>query len=134
MNDKTRSETAAPAVGTPVDRGVGRPAPERNGWTQRADGLWAPPPNPENAPQPVRAWYMRDNHTFRALPLDVEAALAAMREERDAGHTYGMLCGRPSAVVPDHVHARDAARWPQFEAAARPWLEAVVEASKTPND
>ena len=29
MNDKTRSETAAPAVGTPVDRGVGRPAPER---------------------------------------------------------------------------------------------------------
>ena len=32
----------------------------------------------------------------RALPLDVEMALAVMRQERYAGETYGMLCGRPA--------------------------------------
>lgn len=30
MNDKTTTETAGPAVGTPVDRGVGRLVPERD--------------------------------------------------------------------------------------------------------
>ena len=29
MNEPDRSETAAPAVGTPLDCGVGRPVPER---------------------------------------------------------------------------------------------------------
>lgn len=35
MSDKTTTETAGPAVGTPVDRGVGRPVPER------AEPAWA---------------------------------------------------------------------------------------------
>lgn len=82
-------------------------------------------------PDSVRCWYMRDNHTFRALPLDVEAALAVMREERDAGQTFGMLCGSPDGVVPPPVHARTAAEWMAFEAQARPWLDkAVAAASK----
>ena len=76
---------------------------------------------------------MRDNHTFRALPLDVEAALAVMRQERDAGDTYGMLCGNPSGVVPGPVHARSAAEWPAFEDAARHWLETAVARSKPLN-
>ena len=76
---------------------------------------------------------MRDNHTFRALPLDAEAALAVMREERDGGHTCGMLFGSPDGVVPGTVHARSAAEWPSFEAAARSWLETAVARSKTPN-
>ena len=81
----------------------------------------------------VTAYYMRSNHTFRALPLDVEAALVVMRDERDAGQTYGMLCGRPRGVVPGPVHASSAAEWPDFEDAARPWLETVVARSKPPN-
>ena len=81
----------------------------------------------------VTAYYMRGNHTFRSLPLDVEAALAVMRDERDAGQTYGMLCGRPNGVVPGPVHASTAAEWPAFEDAARPWLETVVARSKPPN-
>lgn len=74
----------------------------------------------------VRIWYMRDNHTFRALPLDVDGALAAMREERDAGQTYGMLCGIPYGVIRGVVHAYSAEEWPAFEAEARPWLESAV--------
>lgn len=104
-------------------------------YEQLQDGQWRKKPaNTEYAPQPVRCWYMRDNHTFRALPLDVEAALVVMREERDAGHTYGMLCGRPHSVVHEPVHARTAMEWHAFEDAARPWLEAAVARSKPPND
>ena len=88
---------------------------------------------PEFQPQEVKCWYMRDDHTFRALPLDVEAALEAMREERDAGNTYGMLCGHPSGVLPTVVLARAAAHWAAFEDKARPWLEAAIAASKPPN-
>ena len=100
---------------------------------QLPDGTWQRNPRPEDAPEAVSCWYMRDDHTFRRLPLDVEAALAVMREERDAGHTYGMLCGRPRGVVPPVVHARTAAQWDAFEAQARPWLKAAVQASKPPN-
>lgn len=103
------------------------------GYSQLPDGTWKRNPKPEDEPQPVCCWYMRDNHTFRALPLDVDAALAVMREERDAGQTYGMLCGRPDGVVPDVVHAGSAAEWPTFEAAARSWLETAVARSKPPN-
>ena len=104
------------------------------GYQQMPDGTWKKnPTGTEHEPKPVQAWYMRDNHTFRALPLDVEAALTAMREERDAGQTYGMLCGSPNGVVPGPVHARTAAEWPAFETAARPWLETAVARSKPPN-
>lgn len=102
-------------------------------YTQLPDGMWQRKPNPAYKPEPVRCWYMRDNHTFRALPLDVECALAVMRQERDAGDTYGMLCGKPSGVLPGPVHARSAAEWPAFEDAARPWLETAVARSKPPN-
>ena len=103
-------------------------------YTQLLDGTWRRnPTGTEYAAQPVRIWYMRDNHTFRALPLDVEAALAVMREERDAGQTYGMLCGKPDGVVPAPVHARTAWEWPAFEDAATPWLETAVARSKPPN-
>lgn len=104
------------------------------GYHQQPDGTWKKSPTgTEYEPKPVQVWYMRDNHTFRALPLDVESALAVMREERDTGNTYGMLCGKPEGVVSGVVHARTAAEWPAFEAAARPWLETAVARSKPPN-
>ena len=104
-------------------------------YTQLPDGTWQRKPRPEDAPQPVQAWYMRDNHTFRALPLDVEQALAIIREELDVGNTYGLLCGRPTGVVPAPVHARTAAEWwPTFESVARLWLEETVALSKPPQE
>ena len=105
----------------------------KNAWSQLPDGRWAPPIRAADQPQAVTLWYMRDNHTFRSLPLDVDAALALMREERDKGQTYGMLCGNPSAVIPGVVHARGALTWGEFEAAARPWLEQAIALSKPPN-
>lgn len=105
-------------------------------YEKRPDGLWLRKlKGSEYEPKPVRIWYMRDNHTFRPLPMDIEQALAVMREERDEGHTYGMLCGKPEGgVVPPPVHAHTASGWPIFEAAARPWLETAIAASKPPND
>ena len=101
-------------------------------YTQLDDGTWQRKPRADERPEPVCAWYMRDNHTFRQLPLDVDEALAVMRQERDDGQTYGMLCGRPSGVVPGPVHAGSAAEWSTFEGAARPWLEKAVALSKPP--
>jgi hypothetical protein len=75
---------------------------------------------------------MRDNHTFRPLPLDVEAALEIMRAERDAGQTHGMLCGNPSILLKGVVHAPGAAKWKDFEQRARAWLEAAIEVKVPP--
>lgn len=115
--------------------GAWRRSEETMDYEQLPDGQWRKKLTAtEHEPQPVRCWYMRDNHTFRPLPMDVDAALAVMREERDAGNTYGMLCGRPHGVVQGPVHARTADQWDAFEAAARPWLETAVKASLPPND
>ena len=104
-------------------------------YEQLPDGLWhRKPGGSEYEPKPVRIWYMRDNHTFRPLPLDVEQALAVMREERDAGQTHGMLCGKPEGGVVDApIHAPGAADWAAFESGASPWLARAVAVSKTPN-
>ena len=81
----------------------------------------------------IRIWYMRDNHTFLELPLDVELALDAMRAERDNGYTFGfLLCGHPDGVVPKPVHSDGIRQWRAFEIAARTWLEAAVSVSKVP--
>ena len=38
-------------------------------------------------------WYMRDNHTFLPLPLDVDKAMKRLRAAFiDELDTYGMLC------------------------------------------
>lgn len=104
-------------------------------YEQLPDGTWKRKvTGPEYDPQPVRCWYMRDNHTFRSLPLDVDAAIRVMRQERDAGNIYGLLSGSPDDVLPEPVHARSAAEWPAFETAARAWLETAVARSKPPND
>lgn len=76
----------------------------------------------------VHLWYMRDNHTFRKLPLDIEGAIATMREEWEAGHTGGCLFVRPappsenpmrdSSGVTGSVHAG----WDDFETRARVFI------------
>lgn len=102
-------------------------------YTQLPDGTWKKnPKGAEYEPKPVQIWYMRDDHTFCKLPLNVDAALAKMRVERDAGCTHGMLYGKPDGVVPAPVHASSAAEWPEFEDAARPWLDVAVARSKPP--
>lgn len=70
-------------------------------------------------------YYMRDNHTFRRLPNDVERALIAIRQEWDDGYTGGMLCSKHSELR-DSVHAHGKAKWNEFEAQARAWLGRAV--------
>ena len=48
-----------------------------------------------------------------------------MRQERDAGATYGMLCSK-HAQLRHGIHATSAEEWDEFEAKARPWLEKAV--------
>jgi hypothetical protein len=104
-------------------------------YKQLPDGRWQKHIVPEEAlPQYVTAHYMRDNHTFLSLPLDIEDALQLLRNERDAGWTYGMLCGRPTGVVPEPIHARGLEYWDSFERAARYWLTAAIAKSKPPKE
>lgn len=104
-------------------------------YTQLADGRWQRKPRPADAPQAVVCYYMRDNHTFRELPLDVEAALLVIREEMDhGGYASCMLCGRPDGVAPKPIHALGFASWPEFETAARAWLEKAITLSNPPQE
>jgi hypothetical protein len=104
-------------------------------YKQLPDGRWQKQIVPEEAiPQHIKVWYMRDNHTFLSLPLDTEAALRALRNERDAGWDYGMLCGRPTGVVPEPIHARGLGDWDSFERAARYWLTAAIAKSNPPEE
>lgn len=84
-----------------------------------------------DAQKAVQIWYMRDNFTFRELPLEVEQAIEILRNERDAGYTYGMLCGRPVGVTPPVLHAGGEEWWDSFEDKARLWIAAVIEKTWT---
>ena len=102
-------------------------------YEQLPDGRWhQKPEGQEYKPQPVACWYMRDNHTLVKLPLDVNTALSILRQERDAGQTYGMLCGHPIGVVPKPIHAGTTAEWATFEEAAKQWLETAIARSRPP--
>jgi hypothetical protein len=68
----------------------------------------------------MKLYYMRDNHTFRALPLDVDKALAVIMEEFLAGYIYGMLCTK-STKDWRILHANG--DWFEFKPLARNWLQ-----------
>ena len=74
----------------------------------------------------MRIWYMRDNHTFLSLPLDVDAAMVELRrtfiEEHD---TYGSLCCKEGPMRHKMEHAN--ADWSEFEPRARRWIEAALK-------
>ena len=74
----------------------------------------------------MKIWYMSDNHTFRSLPLNVEASMTELRrafiDERD---TYGSLCCKEGPMRNKMEHAK--ADWPEFEPRARKWIEAALK-------
>lgn len=75
----------------------------------------------------MKLYYMRDDHLFRPLPLDVEQAVAAVREEFAAGQTCGMLCSKSLPCTPfgtegepdPHAHGGSFA---EFEPQVRAWM------------
>lgn len=74
--------------------------------------------------KPLKIWYMRDNHTFRGLPLNVEKAIHDLRIvfDGECGH-YGMLCSKQ--FKDDPCHARG--DWDEFEPRARAWLTEALK-------
>lgn len=67
-----------------------------------------------------KAYYMRDNHTFRLLPESLIECIQVLKEEFDAGEEHGMLCTKLPAMEHKKVHCDG--RWREFESAAREWL------------
>ena len=55
----------------------------------------------------IKIYYMRDNHTFSPLSLNLEEALSKIESEFAAGYTYGMVCSK-SKNAPDPLHLTDA--------------------------
>lgn len=86
------------------------------------------------APRPAQAqgdrkpiYYMRDNHTFRELPENVEASLRDIEEELDAGFTSGGLFTKRKGstdlpfryTTPRHIMLEQAREWLTKELATR---------------
>jgi hypothetical protein len=76
----------------------------------------------------MKIYYMRDNHTFLPLPLDVEIAESLLRKEFDDGYTYGMLCSK-SAGMETLLHARGRDESDQFFSDARAWVRRAIDLS-----
>lgn len=51
-------------------------------------------------------YYMRDNHTFRRLSREADAAIKEISEELDAGWTSGMLCSTRPGFINIHANYR----------------------------
>lgn len=66
-----------------------------------------------------KSYYMRDNHTFLPLPVDVEAALDALYREFCEGDAFGMLCTKHEDLK-RVIHADG--DWEKFRHEARRWL------------
>lgn len=75
-----------------------------------------------------KIWYMRDNHTFRQLPENVEAALRDITEELDAGFTSGMLCTKREGANPRHLHFTYITPRDEMMEKARVWLTNEIAA------
>lgn len=74
-------------------------------------------------------WYMRDNHTFRKLPNDADAALKIIADEARDGFTYGTLCA--SNPYTKTVGMKGSADWIRFDKEARKWF-AEYQAEEQP--
>lgn len=80
----------------------------------------------------MKIWYMRDNHTFRELPLKESDAIKILAEEFDKGNCNGMLCTKDARLEAEVVHARGGLRWSEFEVEARAWLRKAITLSQPP--
>jgi hypothetical protein len=77
----------------------------------------------------MKIYYMRDNHTFLPLPLDVGVSESLLRQEFDDGHTCGMLCSKDPKMR-DLLHARGSDQSEQFFQDARKWVQRAIDLSR----
>lgn len=72
----------------------------------------------------MQIYYMRDNHTFRPLSLNVNEAIEQVREEYVDGYTCGMLCSHDTVVPP--IFARPG-KFEVFMSEIRGWYAKVID-------
>ena len=72
----------------------------------------------------ISIYYMRDNHTFRKLSLNVESALVEIQQELDDGFTCGALVcdhkAAPQRIVRCYYRNVD-----KFKAEVKKWYLAL---------
>lgn len=75
-------------------------------------------------------YYMRDDHTFKHLSVDVDTAIVEIEAEFNAGYTCGMLCSKRPGFK--NIHAQgDETRF-KFFAECKKALESALTAAPTP--
>ncbi len=72
----------------------------------------------------VTVWYMRDNHTFLRLPLEVNLALQALEDEFIHGDSRGMLCSKHPGLVNIQYHSNG--NWNDFKPLAVGFLREAM--------
>lgn len=75
----------------------------------------------------MRAYYMRDNHTFLTLPLDVDEAMDAIYSEFCDGYGGGLLCTK-HPLITSQVNADG--DWESFRHHAKRWLQHFSDITK----
>ena len=68
----------------------------------------------------LRIFYMRDNHTFKPLSLDVDQALLELLDEWNEGWNHGMLASKHDRA-PKELHADG--DWESFKLKVRWWYK-----------
>lgn len=84
----------------------------------------------------MKLYYMRDDHLFCPLPLDIEQAIEVIREQFAERYSSGMLCsdgGAPKPFGRIDPSAHGHGDFAEFEPRARAWL-AVQLAYRSPAD
>ena len=79
-------------------------------------------------PEIEEIWYMRENHTFTRIGLDVEEAINKLLRCFVEGHTYGSVFSTTFRTL-EPVHASGVENWDKFESAVREFYKCVKEDS-----
>ena len=76
--------------------------------------------------QELNIFYMRDNHTFRKLSINVESALFEIQQELDDGFTCGGLVCKNVAAPQQIVHC-DYQNVEKFKQEVKEWYKKLYE-------
>lgn len=80
----------------------------------------------------MKIYYMRDNHAFVHIPLDVSLAESILRQEFSDGWTYGMMCSH-SEGMKDLLHASGGENAEQFFNDAKDWVSKAIKIANGEN-
>jgi hypothetical protein len=74
----------------------------------------------------MKIYYMRDNHTFVPLPLNIDEALNILCNEFDKGYTFGTMFSKDPEME-SVIHASGSDKSIEFFIAAKEWLQQAID-------